>query len=164
VNSHLAFLVNTFYAVAAAVGIPSLAVTLLYVYYRVQARMTPCPSPSSFERVKNPDGILLILDGMTRSIGVFASVLGFLGKFVFGGLALVAVVILLFAIALFFTGRGLHAHQSWARIVAGLLMAGLLLAALLGLLSFRGPSLLFSVVVAAGSLYALWALWHGFAI
>jgi hypothetical protein len=161
-NPHVTVLANTFYTVAAVLGIPSLSVTLLYVCYRVQLWITP--SPSSFARVKNPDGVLLILEGMTRTVGTLASVLGFLGKFVFGGLAIVSIVILILAMTLFFIGRGLHAHQGWARVVASLLMIVSLLTSCLCVTSIRGPWLVLSFSIAATSVYALWILWHDFAV
>ena len=75
--------------------------------------------------VANPDAILIILDGMTRVIGAMAGVFGFLGKLILGALVVLSVMGLSLATALFFTARGLHAQQEWARAAAGVLMLGL---------------------------------------
>ena len=149
---------------AAVLGIPSLATTLLYAGYRIQLWLAPSSTASSFGNVSNPDGILLLLEGITRAVGSLAAVCRFVEKFVFGGIAVVAFGILVIAVAFFFVGRGLQAHQDWARLMAGLVMTGLVLAAVLSVTSIRGPWVLLSFGVTAAGLYNLWALWRGFQI
>ena len=69
---------------------------------------------------------------------------------------------LLLSLILFFTGRGLHAHAGWSRVVAGLMLTCLLLVGLLGLLSIQSRGLFALMLTSAGG-YGLWALWRGFA-
>jgi len=164
VNPHIIFLANQFYAVAAVLGIPSLVITLLYAGYRIQLWLAPSSTASSFGKVSNPDAVLLVLEGITRAVGSLAAVWRFVEKFVFGGIAIVACVVLAIALALFFVGRGLQGHQDWARLMAGLVMTGLVLVAVLSVTSIRGPWVLLSFGVTAVGLYNLWALWRGFQI
>ena len=163
-NPHIIFLANQFYAMAVVLGVPSLAVTLVYVGYRIQLWLAPSSTASSFGNVSNPDGVLLVLEGITRTAGGLAAVWRFVEKFVLGGIAIVACGVLVIAVALFLVGRGLQGHQDWARLTAGLIMTGLVLTALLSVTSIRGPRVLLSFGVTAVGLYNLWALWRGFQI
>jgi hypothetical protein len=112
----------------------------------------------------NPDAILLILQGMARVIGGAASVLGRVGQFLFKGIAIISVLALIFALVLFMTGRGLHAHQGWARGLAGLISGCLLFISVLSLTAFRGPLLLLSTGLTFASGYAICAVWRGFLV
>lgn len=159
-----ATIANAFHVVATLLGVPSLAATLLYGFFRVKLWLSPLPEGSSIDGVKNPDAILLILGGMTRAMGAVAGVLGGVSQFVFGILAAIAGVMLVFSVTLFLTGRGLHAHQDWARIVGGLLMAVVLLGSLLSLVALRGPLAVAALGLMAASVYALLGLWRGFGI
>ena len=162
-NPSLVTVANSFYLVAAVVGAPSLVATLLYAVFRLRLWATPLPAASSLDGVKNPDAILLVIGGMARSIGAVAGAIGSLGQVVFGIIAAVAVAGLIFSVAAFFTGRGLHAHQDWARTLGGVLMGGLLLVSLLSLVALRGPLFLLALGLFAASGYALLGLWRGFA-
>ncbi len=161
-NSPITLLANSFFIAAAILGLPALAVLIIYSCYRVRVWLVPPPPPSA--RVKNPDAILLILEGMTRTIGAVSNVLGFFGKFVFAALAILSAGALLLAVALFFTGRGLHAQQEWARISATVIAAGVTLWGLASATAFRGFWLLLSLTLTAVGLYALRILWLGFAV
>ena len=157
---NLSAVANAFYVAAASLGLPSSVALLVYAFYRVQLWVTPTPAGNQFP--KNPDAILLILQGMTRAIGGIAGALGRVGQFLFNGVAVISVFALVLAVVLFLTGRGLHAHQGWARGLAGLITGGVLLISLLSLTALRGPLLLLSVGLAAASGYAVCAVWRGF--
>jgi hypothetical protein len=158
----LGVVANAFYAAAAGLGLPSIAALLLYASHRVQLWVRPTPEGAGFP--KNPDAILLILHGMTRLIGGAAGVLGRVGQFLFNGVALISAFALIFALVLFLTGRGLHAHQGWARGFAGLITGCLLLTSLLSLTALRGPLLLLSTGLTLASAYAICAVWRGFLV
>src|SRR5580765_4778525 len=138
-STHLILLANAFYAAAAALATPSVLLLLLCALYRLRQWLTP--SPDALHALHNPDAILLILSGMTRVVSTFASILGFFGRFIFDSIAIVAFITLGIAIALFLTGRGLHAQSTWARVVAGLLMTGVSLSGLISLATIRRPLL-----------------------
>ena len=163
-NGQMTLVANGFYGVAALLGVPSLCVTLLYACYRIRLWMAPAPAESSLDSVKNPDAILMMLQGIAKTVGAVAGGLGSVGKFIFGVMASVSVVMLCLGVVFFFVGRGLHAHESWARIVAGLLATFSLLVALLSCLTFRGSLLVFALGLAGASGYAIWTLWKGFGV
>jgi hypothetical protein len=164
-NPHVVTLANSFYVGAALVGVPSLVITAWYAVFRFRLWMTPpTPTADSFNSIKNPDAVLLVLGGMARGIGAAANFLGSLGQGIFALFAVLGSVGLVLSITLFFTARGLHAHAAWARGMGGVLMTLVLLIALLSLTVLRGPLMLLSMSVAAASGYALWTLWRGFAL
>ncbi len=164
-NSHITLVANGFYGAAALLGIPSLCITLLYACYRLRLWIAPAAqADSSLDHVKNPDAILMMLQGIAKTFGVIAGGLGSLGKFIFGVIASASVAMLGVAIVCFLVGRGLHAHENWARIAAGLLAAFSLLVGLLSCLTFRGPILAVAFGLASASGYAIWILWKGFAV
>ena len=151
---------NAFYAVAALFGIPAAAVTVLYAVHRLRlAFATPPPAPSA---VKNPDALLLVIEGMSRALNTTATFFSGVSNMVFSIVAGIAGVALVASIALFLTGRGLHAHHAWARFAGSGLMAVALVAGLFSLLTFRGPLMLGSLAVILASGYALMGLWRGF--
>lgn len=70
-----------------------------------------------------------------------------------------ALTLLLFSIFLFLVGWGLHRHQTWARVAAGLLDAGFFLLATLVLLASEDATVRLTAVCAAGSAtYVAWVL------
>jgi len=158
----LGAIANSFYVASASFALPSAAVLVMYSVYRVQLWVSPSPEETSFP--KNPDAILLILQGIVRAVSGTASVLGRVGSFLFNGLAMISVLALVFAFVLFLTGRGLHAHQGWSRGVAGIITSGLFLVSFLSLMSIRGPLVLLPAVLAATSFVATWSVWRGFAL
>ncbi len=127
-------LATGFSAISVALGIPSFAVLLLWVINLIRTRLT-AGTPSSTDFGSNPDALLLMLKGMTKVIGALGRIFEPLGKFLLNGLALVACVGLVLAIACWFTGRGLHAHANWARVSAFVLLVLAMLPSLLLALS-----------------------------
>ncbi len=163
-NQHLVTLANSFYVGAALLGAPSLLYSFWYGFFRLRLWMAPATSSDSFASVKNPDAFLLILGGIARGIGAAANFLGAVSQGILAMLAVLSAVGLTLALALFLTGRGLHAHAGWARATGGVLMGVLFLVALASLTVFRGPLALVSATVVAASAYAAWMLWRGFAV
>jgi hypothetical protein len=64
----------------------------------------------------------------------------------------------LLAVALFLTGRGLHADAGWARIMGGVFSAGFLLFSLAAVVAVGGILRTPAAVLAAGSGYSIWIL------
>ena len=153
-------LANAFYIGSAAIGLPSVAGLVISVVYYAHRWLTPAHEPAG--SVKNPDAILMILGGITRVFEGMATVVRFLGKYLVGGIAVLATAGLVLAIGLFFTARGLHAHQAWARGAAGLLIGALTLGCLVVLLSTRGWPFVLATILAAANGYVLVMLWRGF--
>jgi hypothetical protein len=163
-NPQIVTVANAFYVGAVVVGVPSFLSTMVAAYFQIRILMLPTQPVQTSFGVKNPDAIILMLQGMVRVMGAAANFLGGLGQAILGVMAAVSIAALLFAIALFFTGRGLHAHAGWARGMGGVLVSVILLGSLLSAAVTRGPFLLLSLLSAAGSVYALRALWRGFAV
>ena len=158
----ISFLANVFYVVAAVLGLPSLLGILFSIVFGIRLWLLPVPPANA--PVKNPDAIIMMLEGITRVIGIGAGFFSGVGKTMTVVIAVVSVVALTFAIVFFYTGRGLHNHQAWARVIAMLLLAVLLLLSLLVLLSMRMPMRLLPAMLAAAAIYALWTLWHAHAV
>jgi hypothetical protein len=146
-----------FKVVGALIGLPSLAVLVLYAINEIRSRMTAAPGKTNFG--DNPDGLLLLLKGMTESIGALARLAGSLSQFLFNSLAVVAVFGLVLALALWFTSRGLQVHATWARVSAfGLLLLALLPSLLLAL-SLHNVARVVMLLPAAICVLGLRAVW-----
>lgn len=155
-NPNLIVVATSFHVGAFLLGLPALAVSLLYAFFRVHLWMSPPTAP--LEVGKNPDAILLPLGVFARVLGGLMDFLGGLGKMVFGVIAVASLVALLYAVALWFTSRGLQTQARWAR---GMVTVPTLLS-LLGLTVFRGPAMILALLVCGAGLFALRTLWIGF--
>ena len=71
------------------------------------------------------------------------------------GVAAVSLVLLTLPIAMFYTGRALEGHQPWARVVGMILIAILLLISLGGMMVL-GRTVAFAAILTCS--YALWVL------
>jgi hypothetical protein len=84
----------------------------------------------------------------------------FIGKgleWVAGIVDIVAGVVTVVGAVLFFTGRGLVMHATWARIAAGLMASGFLLISYLTMTALkRGAA--FALIPIGVSIYMLWVL------
>ena len=154
-------LATGFTATGMALGIPSFAVLLLWAVQAIRTRLADDAS-SSTHFGDNPDAILLMLKGITETIGTLSRLAGSLGQFVFNGLAVVAVVGLVMGVACWFTGRGLNANANWARASAFILIALAMLPSLLLALSLHtvGRVLMLAIVILCA--FGLHALWIGY--
>lgn len=158
----LSTLATGFAVTGAAIGIPSFAVLLLYAANAIRNRLNAGkPSGSNFG--ENPDALLLLLKGMTAAIGALDRAAGSLGQFVLSGLAIIASVGLVFAIACWFTGRGLHAHANWARVSAVILLVLAMLPSLVLTLSFHHLGRVFMLAIVILCVFGLRTLWIGYA-
>jgi hypothetical protein len=137
-------------------GIPSLLAVLFFGGSAITLRMmTPPDSPTGHA---GPSLVNYLVDG-ARLLGKIFGFIGAVGQTLFTIIACVALVVLLFAVLCFFTGRGLIDNATWARVVAMGISGVTFLIAALGILSTRRvPGLIFFGPFAAASGYALWAL------
>lgn len=155
-------LANSFAVTGVVFGLPALAVLLLYAVNAIRNHLNAGASSRS-DFGKNPDALLLMLKGMTEAIGALSRAAGSLGQFLLGGLAIIAGVGLVLAIACWFTGRGLHAHAHWARVSAFILIVLALLPALALAFSLHniGRALMFLTIILC--VLGLHTLWTGYA-
>jgi hypothetical protein len=150
-------LATVFKVAGAALGLPSLAVLVLYAVHTLKQRLAAAPAETDFG--DNPDAVLWVLNGMTQVIGTAANIAGSIAQIVFDIAAFGAGAGLVLAIACWFTGRGLHADATWARVSASVLLTVVMLVALLFALSVRGIGrlpLFGLVMLGALGLHALW--------
>jgi hypothetical protein len=155
----VALLASVFKLGGAAVGLPSMTVLVLYAVHTVKQRFaTPTPETNFGD---NPDGVLLVLKGMSQVIGTTASFIGALAQIVFDMAAFAAGAGLLVAVACWFTGRGLQADAISARVSASVMLTVGVLLALVFVLSLRGAGRLLPLALAVLGAFALHALWFG---
>lgn len=151
-------LATLFKLTGAAVGIPSLTALLLYGANVLRHRLgAGSPAGNSFG--ENPDAILLLLKGITATIGGLARALGSFSQFLFDGIAMMSGAGLLFAALCWLTGRGLLHQAVWARWSGGVLVLLLLLPSLVLALSLRGSGRLLMLGSVFLCLLAFQALW-----
>jgi len=155
--SHVA---NALYVGAVVLGLPALAGMLFSIVFGVRLWRTPATVGAAPTR--NPDAIIMTIEGMARVIGVVAGLVGVVGKVVAVLLAALSTILLAFSCVLFLTGRGLHGQEDWARETAGVVSSGVLLGSLLSLVAVRGWWRALSLLGAGAAGYALVALWHGY--
>lgn len=145
-----------FQAFGVAAAVPCLVVIGAFVRARCAAKRPP-PRPM-LDGVRNPDGVLLVLGGIERSVTLAAGFLGGLGRAVLAWFALLATFGLALAAGLWWTGRGLAAGAPWARPAAYVLMGVLALAACSAAAGTRGRARFAAAAVAAAAFASLVSL------
>jgi len=159
----MALVASLFTWAGALIGAPSMVALVLCGLHRALGAGSDASSRATgTDFGSNPDAILLMLKGITASIGAVARVLGSAAQFVFNALVIGAVVGLVFAALCWFTGRGLASQAAWARFSAAALLALLLLPSLLLALSVGSGARLFMAALAAFCLCALHTVWAGY--
>jgi hypothetical protein len=159
VNPQIGLIASGLYAASLALGIPSLAATLFFGWNALRLWMLGVPKDSGPSR--SPDQLIRLIEDGARAIGAAAKLAAAAGQTVITILAIVSLALLVFSAALFFVARGLRAGQPWARVVAGAMMAIVLLIPALALLSTRGaPGRTAAAMITAAGAYALWTLWR----
>jgi hypothetical protein len=154
-------LATSFSVIGITLGAPSLTVLVLYVINAIRLRLTSGTS-SSTNFGENPDAILLMLKGITETVGALGRFAGSLGQFIFNGLAVLSVVGLLFGIACWFTGRGLSANAHWARVSAFILIALAMLPSLLLALSLHNVGRVLMLAILTLCAFGIHTLWTGY--
>ena len=160
-NSELNVVAATFHYGAFVLGLPALAVLLLYALFRIRSGMTPLAAPLYVG--KNPDAVILTISTFARILGAVVGMIVGIAKALSRLLAVFSAVVVLYAISLWLTSRGLSEQARWARgAAAGLVILPTVLA-LVSLTFFRGALFLLAALTLGAGIYALRALWLGFA-
>jgi len=154
-------LATLFTTASALVGIPSITLLLFYLAHQVVKLTGSAAANPNFGT--NPDAVLLVLKWMTGAIGALSSLVSSAAQLLFNVLAVVAAAGVVFAIACWFTGRGLGAQAHWARISAGALLTLLLLPSLLLALSLHNIGRLVMLALVGFFVVALHTVWAGYA-
>jgi hypothetical protein len=164
-NRHLLLLANGFRAVGLLLGIPSLLAFLWLASLKLQlAWLKPVKSTQSSGEAVNigRDGIVGVVVAIGTVIGKGFEFMGDAIGWVAGILDVAAAVLTAAGVLLFFTGRGLSLHATWARIAAGAAATGFLLISFLALTSLRRGAAPFALIPLSASIYMLWVLLRKF--
>ncbi|MEO7649915.1 MAG: hypothetical protein ABIZ80_05570 [Bryobacteraceae bacterium] len=161
-NSHLSIVANGFRVVGVVLGLPSLLAFLYFGWASVRMHLlTPAPSSASSA---DPGSLTDLIETAGKIFGGFFRILGAAGHLVAIIITVIAFIVLVTSVLLFFTGRGLQEHSAWARIVASLLAMWMLFVSVVAVLSMRREAAaLLPLLMAAGSGYSVWVLFRKFA-
>jgi hypothetical protein len=159
-NRHLLIVAGGFYVAASAIALPALPGFLYFGLGAVRLRMlTPAPSTAAST---SPDAMIGMIEMFARILGSLFRFAGAAGQWMMTALAALFFLALLVAGTLFFTGRGLQVHAGWARVLATLLLSGMLLVSLGGMLSLRRGLFPALAPMAAACIYAIWVMLRRF--
>jgi hypothetical protein len=165
---HLKIVAGEFRVAGLLLGIPSAAALAYLLYAIIDLRSTPAPPPdhSSYLEV-GKYGLVGLLNNGVKGIGaVFGKPLEMAAQaamWVIVALAIASLVAALFAVLLYFIGRGIGHRAMWARIFGIVLTSGFLLVSILALTSLRRDLAPIAVLPIGLSLYTLWVLGWRFA-
>jgi hypothetical protein len=158
-DRHIHLVGNAFSLASAALGIPALLGVFFTGFQLLRWFLTPVRLPS--EVPASADNMLKLIDGATRIAAAPFRFLAWAGHWVIVGAAIFSMLVLLLAVLLFFTGRGLHQAQLWAKLSATMITVGLLSISVTGMAAVRRNALLLMPLCGlAACVYALWALWR----
>lgn len=147
-----------FRALGLLIGVPSLLV-LFDLVVNLFVLNTPMPQPDNSPPLDvQKYGIVALLSYGARGVGAMFGALGALAEWVAQLLAMALFFVVLFALLLYFTGRGIAHHASWARVM-GIAISVLVLigwTSALSVLSREG--IVVACVGIAVSLYTIWVL------
>lgn len=157
-DRHLQIVANAFYLGSAILAIPGIAGFLIAVVQWLRGFALPATSP---EVPRNADNMLKLIDGAARIAAAPFRLLAWAGQWVMLIVAIVSVLVLIMAVILFFTGRGLHLNQIWAKYSASIFLFALCSSWFSSSVALRkSPLLLIPLSGAAACVYGLWALWR----
>lgn len=143
---------------AALLATPCVALIVAYLLMRL--RGAPAPTPGVTDSVSNPDAILLILDGMQRSLVAASGFFGGLGRAFLTFLAVLSTFGLAAAALLWLTGRGLQQGAGWAKPVALTLAVLFTLVGPLVALSTAGLLRAAAFAIGLGALVLTRSVWN----
>jgi hypothetical protein len=165
---HLKIIAGEFRVAGLLLGIPSAVALMGLVYTIVDLRSTPAPPPdhSSYLDVSKY-GLVGLLNNGAKGIGaVFGKPFEMAAQaamWVIVALAIASLVAALFAVLLYFIGRGIGHRATWARILGIVLTSGFLLVSIMALTSLRRDLAPIAALPIGLSLYTLWVLGWRFA-
>ncbi len=156
-NPQVTTLVWIHYIAAIVLGLPALVGSVYSGYGLIELLRNPLPPLREVQ--SSQDGMLQIITGAERGIGMVLRPLAAFGEFFIKAAFAVSIVVLLFAIVLFFTGRGLSTGSGWARVLSGLALGLMALVGALGCLISGGPGIrLLASSMALGGGYGVYIL------
>jgi phage-related holin len=139
------------------IGLPSLLAMLGFVAGAFIFATGPPQDTSPYLSVKTygPAGAL---ENGAHVIGNVFSFMNTLASWALVAMTILALILTLFGVLLYLTGRGLKVRATWARIVAGLVSVVTLANAAIAFSVLNRAGQIADGLVMAGLLYALWVL------
>src|SRR5258708_530564 len=161
-NRHLAIVSAAFTWAGVLLGLPSLSALLYFLWALVGMRSSSLKEGSSGN--PDPNSLIGLLVGAAHLAGKALSWFVNGAEWAVVALTVFSMLLLTIALVLFAVGRGVHAHQQWARILGMMLASAFLLAGAAGAVMFRQVlTIAAASAFAATSMYIFWALWREFA-
>ncbi len=156
-NRNLMMVAKGMYTLAAVLGLPSLLGTVLFGWFALQMHLAS-PATNAKPGPVSSDALIGTAQQIFRAAG---SAIGFFGSVVEGlatGLAVACAIVFVFAIGMYFTGRGVANHETWARILGILFAVLLLLVSSAGMLIGGRIGATAALAMAVMSGYSFWIL------
>jgi hypothetical protein len=159
-SRHLLIVANGFRGVGLLLGIPSLVVCLWLTATKIElARAKADASTQSSPDINiKRDGIVGVVSAVATVFAIPLWLFAKLADWIADLVDILAAVFTLVSVSLFFTGRGLVLHATWARITAILATSGFLLISFLVMTALRRGAAAFALIPIGGSIYMLWVL------
>lgn len=160
--SHLMIIATGFRLTGALLGIAAIAALADFASTALTLRRLPADAGVPID--VGTYGLAGLLHNSARGLSkVLLALLTGPGFWVVVVLAIAATVALLFAVLLYFTGRGIGHHATWARVIAIMMSIGLAVASCAVLTALRHEQAPVALAPIALSLYTLWVLIWRFA-
>src|SRR5689334_9286527 len=122
-DSHLLFVANGFRVLGIALGGPGLAAFLVLAVAGLRLHFAS-PAAARSGTGSDPGSLIGLMTVGVNALGWAVNLAGAALEWVILVVAALLLAIGLLGTALFVTGRGLHDHRPWARIIAILLVMG----------------------------------------
>ncbi len=167
-TAHLQIVSGEFRIAGLLLGVPSTIAFVALIYTVIDLRSTPAlPRDDSQYLDIDKYGLVGLLNNGVKGIGdVIGTPIAFAAgaaMWLIVALAIASLVAALFAVLLYFVGRGVRRRATWARFVGIILTTGFLLISILALTSLRRDLASVAVLPVGLSLYTLWVLGWRFA-
>lgn len=151
-NPHQLLVAKAFYAASGLFGLPSLLGFVWGIWGILQIHLLT-PAVTKTPHTPSGNSAVDLLELGAKAAGAVFGAIGTVGAWVIYAITSAALIGLCLATAFYFTGRGLHANQPWAKL-SGTAFVTLLL--LLSLVAGQSP---LRLVLAGVCGYSLWVLW-----
>jgi hypothetical protein len=160
---HVRIVANGFRALGVALAIPALVLLFMFGGSLFSLAHPPAVEPTHPLDLGKYGIVALVQYGAIGAAKIF-QIFGVIGMWAGVFMAILSIVVLVFALVLFLTGRGIAAHGRWARIVGiACSVFALLVCWGVGLNVPRGGVIIVLVIVAA-AVYAFWTLGWRYAV
>lgn len=156
-NAHRRIVVTEFRLTGGLLTIGSLVALVDFGHTALLMRDAPPPDNSPPLDI-NKYGLVGLLTNGAQVAGRAVHTLSFAAGWLLAAMAIVAFVLLLLGLLIYFTGGGIARQRGWARVVGAMLSISLALVTIPALFVVDRGAIAIMAVPAALSLYTLWSL------